>query len=452
MQLPAGQPLYRKEGLYMKELTENLLDEFRKDYESDKKAKALTSAAASTDMAALAFVPAAAARLKGAFPVEVKTRGITAQKQSGRCWLFAALNIVRERIAEACHLESFECSQNYLSFYDKLEKANNFLDMVVSHAQEPLNGQAMQYILQGVTDGGYWTEAADLIEKYGVVPKSVQPETWQSEHTARFLSTINHLLRKDAMELRELVKAGKDTSARQKEMMCEVYKAECIAFGEPVKEFDFAFRDKDGKYVEERHMTPLAFYKKYAGLAIRDYMPVIHEPTEDKPLHRVIQFHGGGNMAGSDMKALHLTQEELEELCVKQLKAGDPVWFACDAGSFGARKEGVWDPDSVHYEDILGGFSTYMPKGKRLAYRNTGATHAMILTGVHFDEQGRPDRWKIENSWGKDVGEDGYFVCSETYFREFVYEAVIHKDHLTQEQKDYMKQEPVIIPAWDEDH
>ena len=219
-------------------------------------------------MAELAYVPAAGAKLKGAFSVEVVTRGITAQQKSGRCWLFAALNILREKVAETCHLDHFELSQNYLSFYDKLEKANNFLDMVIDNAQEPIKGQLMQYVLRGMTDGGYWTEAVDLIEKYGVVPKQVQPESYQSDHTDRFVAMMNRLLRKDAMELRELVLSGKDPYARKQEMLAEIYKAECIAFGQPVQTFDFAYRDKDKVYHEDRNLTPQEFLPK-----VRRYVP-----------------------------------------------------------------------------------------------------------------------------------------------------------------------------------
>lgn len=435
----------------MSNITEEMLDEFRARYATDREARVLSAAMAKTDMADLAYVPASAALLKGAFPVEVKTRGITAQQKSGRCWLFAALNILREHVAEACGLESFELSQNYLSFYDKLEKANNFLEMAITHAREPLSGQLMRYVMQGMTDGGYWCEARDLIEKYGVVPKLVQPETYQSEHTDRFLTIINRLLRKDAMELRGLVLAGADPSARRKEMLAEIYRALCIAFGEPVRRFDFAYRDKDKEYHEERDLTPLGFYRKFVGLSLSDYTAVINEPTSNKPLNTPIVFHGIENMADRDMEALHLTQEALEDLCVRQLKNGQAVWFACDAGASGARKEGLWDPDSVRYEALLGGFSTAMPKGSRIECGNSSATHAMLLTGVHFGADGRPDRWKIENSWGKDVGDDGYFVCSGNYFHEYVYEAVIDRRHFSPEQLAMLEKKPVIINAWDED-
>lgn len=436
----------------MKEINDALLRQFRAQVAADPAAAVLNGALAKTDLADLSFVPMQAALHDGPFAVEVKTRGITAQKQSGRCWLFAALNLLREKVAEKCNLdEKFELSQNYLSFYDKLEKANNFLEMVIEQAKEPVKGQSMQYVLRGMVDGGYWCEAAHLVEKYGVVPKTANPESYQSEHTARFLATLNRLLRKDARELRDLVLAGKDPCARKEAMLAEVYKAECIAFGTPVDHFDFTWRDKDKKYHVDRNLTPKEFYDKYVGISLADFQPVINEPTPDKGMDRLIAFHAVENMVGKDMVALNLNQKALENLCIKQLKAGQPVWFACDAGACGARKEGIWDPASVQTEKLLGGFDTTMEKGDRLWYGASSATHAMLLTGVDFDADGNPTRWKIENSWGKDVGKDGYFVCSEAYFKEFVYEAVIHKDHFTPEQLEMLQKEPQYINPWDED-
>lgn len=435
----------------MKEIDDALLQEFRSAYEKDREAQTLNSALAKTDLADLAFVPMKAALHQGPFAVEVKTRGITAQQKSGRCWLFAALNILREIVAEKCGLEQFQLSQNHLSFYDKLEKANNFLEMVIQQAGEPVKGQSMQYVLRGIVDGGYWSEAAHLVEKYGVMPQTAWPESYQSEHTDRFLAAMNRLLRKDALELRELVQAGEDPYPRKKEMLAEVYKAECIAFGAPVETFDFAWRDKEKQYHCDRNLTPKEFYEKYVGLALEEYLPVINEPTPDKELDTPIVFHAVENMVGRDMAALNLSQEALEDLCIRQLQAGEPVWFACDAGAYGARKEGIWDPDSVQVERLLGGFSLEMPKGKRLEYGASSATHTMLLTGVDFDANGRPTRWKIENSWGKEVGKAGYFVCSEKYFREFVYEAVIRRSHFTPEQRAMLQKEPIRINPWDED-
>ena len=435
----------------MKEINEAVLAELRKNYNEDANARVLQGTLAKTDMSKLSYVPENGSRLAGAFTYEVKTHGITAQEMSGRCWMFAALNILREKVAEKIGVEEFELSQNYLTFYDKLEKANNFLQMVIDHADEPVKGQLMQYVLRGMSDGGYWCPAADLIEKYGVLPKAYFPETFQCGHTMNYINAINKLLRKDAMELRELIAKGGDPYERKAEMMGEIYKAQCIAFGQPPEVFDFSWKDKDGKFHEDRNLTPKAFYEKYTGFAVRDYAAVINEPLPGRAMDTPITFHGIENMVGRDMTALNIFQEALEELCVNMLKGGEAIWFACDAGAYLSRKDGVWDPDSVTTDELLGGFSTFMEKGKALEYSQSSANHAMLLTGVHLSEDGKPDRWKIENSWGKDVGKGGYFVCSEAYFKRFVYEAAVNRKYFSKEQLDMLKKEPVRINAWDED-
>lgn len=200
---------------------------------------------------------------------------------------------------------------------------------------------------------------------------------------------MNRLLRKDAMELRELVLSGKDPMPGNRKCWLKFIRLNALPFGQPVQTFDFAYRDKDKVYHEDRNLTPQVL-PKVRRYVLRDYVPVIHEPTPDKPLHRLIQFHGIENMSDSDMKA-STCPRKLEELCIKQLKAGQAVWFACDAGAFGARKDGVWDPDSIQYEALLVVFDGYA-QGERLQYGSSSATHAMLLTGVHFDADGKADR------------------------------------------------------------
>ena len=435
----------------MNEITLELLERFRAQEAGRKELKTLQAAMAKTELKDLAFIPAAAARLNGDFSLELKTRGVTWQQKSGRCWLYAVLNILREKLSETLGLDKFELSANYLSFYDKLEKANNFLELVIENAHKPLNDRMMEYVLGGVGDGGYWDMATDLVAKYGVVPAWVMPETWQSTHTEKFLKLLNSLLRKDAMRLRAVIAAGGDAQAEKEAMLEEVYRMACIAFGEPPKRFDFEYRDKDGVFHAERGLSGRSFYEKYLPDALDEYVTVTNHPTHGLPMNLYYVFHYMGNMANRDVINLNLSVEEMEELTVKQLRDGEPVWFGCDSGAYGDREKGVWDPESLDYSGLLGGVDFSMSKGDRLESHDSFAIHAMIFVGVNFDEDGRPDRWKIENSWGEEVGKKGYFVCSERYFRDFVYEVIVRKKHLTEAQRALLAGEPRRIQPWEGD-
>ena len=435
----------------MNEITFALLDRFRAAEAERKELKTLQAAMAKTELKDLAYVPSAAAKLNGDFVIELKTRGVTWQQKSGRCWLYAVLNILRERISETCKLDKFELSANYLSFYDKLEKANNFLELVIEHADKPLNDRMMEYILGGVGDGGYWDMATDLVKKYGVVPSSVMPETFQSTHTEKFLKLLNSLLRKDAARLRAVIAAGEDPRPVKEAMLEEVYRMECIAFGEPPKTFAFEYRDKDNEFHAERDLDGRSFCEKFVGDALDEYITITNHPTHGLPMDLYYVFHYMGSMANRDVVNLNLTVEEMEELTVKQLRDGEPVWFGCDSGAYGDREKGVWDPDSLDFSGLMGGIDFELSKGDRLEYHDSFATHAMIFVGVNFDETGAPDRWKIENSWGEQAGKKGYFVCSEKYFREYVYEVIVRKKHLTDAQRALLEGEPRRILPWEGD-
>ena len=437
----------------MQELTFEQLERFREGFENDPAAKAANAAMAKTELADLAYVPMNAAKLMGDFTLEIKTRGITAQEKSGRCWMFAAMNILREIAAEKLNVEQFEFSENYLAFYDKLEKTNNYLEMIIDSADQALDSHILEHLLDfGFGDGGYWEQAVGLIKKYGLVPKYVMPESYQSSHTEKFMKLLNNAVRKYAADLRKLKANGADhaTLEEAKEaMVAAVYKAECIAFGEPVKTFDFEYRNAKGEYHADYGLTPQEFYDKYVGHDLEAYVTVMNSPTEKMELGKYYVFHNMCCQAGMDLHALNLTVDEMEELVLAQLRDGDPVWFGCDAGAFGDRKMGVWDPDSFEYEKLLGGLDWIMEKKDRLDHKQSSATHAMILVGVNLDKDGKPNRWKIENSWGKDVGKDGYFVASEKYFREYVYEAIINRKYLSPAQQALLDTEPIRLEPWE---
>lgn len=408
----------------------------------------MTAAAAGTEYTELIYHPMKAAVLSRAFNVEVKTRGITSQEKSGRCWMFSVLNILREKTAEKCGLDFFEFSENYIIFYDKLEKANNMLEMAAANADLDVNDRKMEYLFQGFHDGGLWPLAVDLIKKYGLVPKEVMPETYQSSHTVQFVNMLLTLIRKDIMELRQIIREGGDPEARKEEMMAEIFKAECIAYGMPPAEFDFEYRDAQGIFHADRGLTPKEFYRKYVGTDLDAYVYIVNEPSDLKPMRQRYRSHNIGNMADRDVTAVNLPMAEIKELCIRQLKDGEPVFIGIDSMAFVSRKHGVWDIGAVDYSGVMGGADLFMNKKDRFESRASYAAHNVILTGVNLDENGKPNRWKIENSWGPEAGDQGYFVCGDRYLEEYLYEAAILRKYLNEEQIAVLAGEPVNVEPW----
>ena len=263
------------------------------------------------DLMTLALDARKSASLHQAFNVEVAHHGITAQKQSGRCWMFSALNYLREITAEKMNVEQFEFSENYLAFYDKLEKANNWLNMAMETADEPLSSRQVQYLFRGIGDGNVWDQVRGLVTKYGLVPKEVMPETWASSHTKTADQLTNRILRKYGAEIRKAEK--KDRNAIKAQAMTQIYRLQCILFGQPVESFDYAWRDKDNHMHEEKALTPLSFYQKYAGIDLSQYVHVICEPTSYEPMHVCIVSHDNGNMAENNRVRLNLEMDELAD-------------------------------------------------------------------------------------------------------------------------------------------
>lgn len=437
--------MFKKEG---KAITEEMIEKFRKGYEEDLSAKVYTAALAKSELLDVTFLPQEAAKLYDAFSIDLHTSGVMWQKQSGRCWLFAAMNIFREVVAQKCNVERMELSNNYIAFWDKFEKINYYLEAAMECTDLAPSDRTMNWIARGFHDGGQWDMLVGLVKKYGVVPESVMPENAQSCSTRSFIMLLNTQLRKDMIELQNLVKEGKCAKARKEEMLERYFKALCINYGEPPKTFDFVYVDREKNYHADYEMTPVAFYEKYVGINLEDYVSVINAPTKDKPYNCSYTVKYLGNIVGNKVRYLNLSMEELKELAICQLKAGEPVWFGSDCGKYGSRPTGVWDQDSYTYENMFG-FDLKMSKAERLDYCDSAMNHAMLLTGVNLDPEGKPDRWKIENSWGPEVGRKGYYVASDKWFDEFTYQIVIHKKYLSEQQIQAFEKEPIELEPWD---
>lgn len=435
----------------MNDVSLSLIEKFRDQTENSAFDRAMTNALTKHNVKDVAFTNRGLEEAQFAFSVNVPTMEVTNQKQSGRCWIFAALNLFREEIAEKCNIEKFELSQNYIAFWDKFEKINFFYESMIELADRPLTDRLVIYLLDsGIGDGGQWNMLVNLVEKYGLVPKAAMQETFQSSHTRDMNRLINTLLRKGALDLRKAYSEGSDVMQVKEKYLLDAYRLLTMCFGVPPKSFDFEYTDKDDAYHIDRGLTPIEFAGKYTSLNLRsDYVGIINSPTEDKPFYQQITIDYLGNVAGAPpVTYLNLPMEEIKDLIVRQLQDGKPVWFGSDVGSMGERSMGIWSDKIYDFDGTLG-IDFSMTKEERLNIRESAMNHAMVITGVNLDENGVPNRWKIENSWSDQNGEKGYYVMNAGWFDKFVYQAVIEKSYLDEKQLEALQTEPIHFMPWD---
>lgn len=387
------------------------------------------------------------------FSIDIDTGKVADQKRSGRCWMFAALNTMRHSMREKLHMkDDFELSQNYTFFWDKLEKSNYFLENVLQTAELPTSDRKVAWLMQTPQqDGGQWDMLVALIQKYGVVPQTVMPETFNSSNSTEINKQLNLKLRKDAVELRELVAAKKSDADIQKakeKMLNEIYRMLAYTFGEPPASFDFEYRDTDNNYHRIENITPQEFFKKYVGWNLDDYVSIINAPTADKPFNHMYTVEMLGNvLGGRQVRHLNLDMQTFRKVAIEQLKHGESVWFGSDVGQESDRKKGIMDTNLYHQDELFDvDFS--MSKAERLDYGESMMTHAMVLTGVDLVD-GQPTKWKVENSWGDKVGEKGFFVMSDDWMEEFCYQIVVNKKYLPKDLQEILKEEPTVLAPWD---
>ncbi len=389
------------------------------------------------------------------FSIDLSTGAVANQKQSGRCWIFAALNTMRHSIQAQYKLKDFELSQNYTFFWDKFEKSNYFYENVIATADQATDSRKVAFLLTTPQqDGGQWDMLTALIDKYGVAPKSVMPETYSSSKSSELNATLNLKLRKDAVALRKLVNDGaseEEIEDTKRKFLSEVYRILAYTLGNPPTEFDFEYRDDDKEYHLDRGLTPKSFYDKYIGWNLDEYQSLINSPTADKPFDHLYTVEMLGNVIGGrEVRHLNLTIEDFKAAAVRQLEAGESVWFGSDVGKESNRQQGIMNP-GIYDQDSLFNTSFAMTKGERLDYAQSLMTHAMVLTGVDIVD-GQPTKWKVENSWGDKVGTKGYFVASDAWFDEYVYQVVVNKKFLTDDQQATIKAEydqPKLLAPWD---
>lgn len=435
----------------MEPIKKTYLEKELKNYKGDEKNTIIRHALVKNSLLTVASSQDEIKEMDFNFDINIKTLPAANQKASGRCWLFAATNVCREVIAKKLNLANFELSQSYLAFYDRLEKSNYLLEAVIELIDKEYDDRTLAFLLQnGVGDGGQWDMFVSLANKYGLCPKNVYPETNTSSATRETAQLINFTIRKFASDAKALYQTkGLEAVRKEKEeVLNKIYFLLVNAYGLPPEKFDFEYTDKDGNYHLEKGFDALSFKDKYLGDSLNDYVSLINAPTKDKAFGKTYTVQYLGNVVGGkQVTHLNVTMDRMKELILKQLRDDRIVWFGSDVGFYGDREEGVWDDTRFDLNTPFG-LDLKMNKGESLDYHASQMNHAMCITGVSFKE-GIPSKWKIENSWGKDRAKDGYYIMSKSWFDQFVYQAVVDKKYLNEEELKALQGEPVVLKPWD---
>ncbi|KAI8154228.1 Bleomycin hydrolase [Colletotrichum sp. SAR 10_70] len=398
------------------------------------------------------------------FNVKIPFEGgpITNQRSSGRCWLFASTNTFRVALMKRYNLEAFELSQSYLFFWDKLEKSNYFLEQIIDTAVEDLDGRLVQALLGDiVSDGGQWDMVYNLVQKYGLVPQALYPDSWNAMNSGVLNSIVKTKLREYALILRKEIRSGSATaqtlSSTKEKMVREILSILTLTLGPPPnprEEFTWTYLDKNGK-AHELTTTPAAFAKdiyssdfRITSAVIEGMISLVHDPRHE-PLTLMTVDRLGNIVGGRGVTYVNVDMAALKSACVSMLKAGLPVFFGSDVGKFSNSASGIMDLDLIDYELGFGVSTLGMDKASRLRTGESAMTHAMVLTAVHLDAQGKSVRWRVQNSWGESAGDKGWFVMSDAWMDEFVYQAVIDPRFLSKEVKGVIGTEPIVLPLWD---
>ena len=431
-------------------ISASMLQQIEKSQGSTATNKALFNAVASNRIDNLAKNFSNRNTFDTHFSVETTKQSIHDQKSSGRCWMFSSFNVFRADFARH-HADSLsvEFSHDYLFFYDQLEKANLMLQGVIDNAKKPMDDVRVQFFFKNpLNDGGTFCGAADLAPKYGLVPKSVQPETFSAENTSKISSLISSKLREYGLELRKMVADGKKAQAidaRKTEMLSTVYRMLAMALGEPVKEFTYQFRNRCGEPVgEPRRYTPLEFYNETVGHKLAGtFIMVMNDPR--RPYHKTYEVEYDRHVYdGTNWKYLNLPMEDIAKLAIASLKDGKKMYSSYDVGKQFDRELGYLDTENFDYASL---FSTTFPMNKadRIATFDSGSTHAMTLVAVDLDKDGNPLKWKVENSWGPNNGAQGCLIMSNRWFNEYMFRLVVDKKYVPENLQKEFEQKPVMV-------
>ena len=430
-------------------ISAKMLAQISEAYEGNPYDKAISNALAGTSIAKLAINADNAAMIDTHFSDRVKTKGITDQKSSGRCWLFTGLNVLRAKMIDKYDLPGMEFSQSYLFFYDQLEKANLFLQGVIDTRDLPFEDRKVDWLFSNpLSDGGQFTGVSNLITKYGLVPAEAMPETYQADNTSQMSNLLKLKLREFGLELRDARKARPAELQKMKmRQLSEVYRMLALCLGEPVKEFEWIRCDRNNNIVSRETYTPMSFYQEFIGEDLENnYVMVMNDPTRE--YGKVYEIDYDRHVYdGHNWLYINLPVERIKEMAIASIKDNVAMYFSCDVGKFYNKNKGTLDLANFDYASLMG-VTFGMDKKQRVQTHASGSSHAMTLIAVDI-VGGEPVKWMVENSWGPASGYKGCLIMTDEWFNEYMFRLVVEKKYVPEDILKMLDQEPVQLPAWD---
>ena len=433
-----------------KTITRKQVAELRKGFAADPSNKVAQNAVTNVQLPDLTLDRNLVQNMDSSFSTKLDDWKVTAQMRSGRCWLFATLNLFRVGAMKKMNLKNFEFSQAHIHFWDKFERANHLLEAIIETADRPVDDRTIHFLLSDpIGDGGQWNMAMNLIRKHGLVPKSAYPESNTSSATRWMNTELKNILRSSACEIRAILEGGgtEDEAREHKEKrMADVWTMLCIHLGTPPKTFDWQWRDKDDKFHRKGSMTPQQFAAEYVDIEWEDYVCIVNDPRNEYYQTYTVDFLQ--NVAGGPpVVYLNVPSKEMKAVTRRLLEDGMPVWMGCDVGKEMDRKKGLWDADLFDVGGLYG-VEYGMDKADRLRHNQTMMTHAMLFTGVDV-VNGRIRRWRVENSWGGETGQKGYYTMNDSWYDQYMFEIAAPTSYLNEKMVAGLETEPVVLPAWD---
>lgn len=432
-------------------ISAEMLSRLQNGFDRSASTRALRNAISGSDIDKLAVNPESKNGFDTYFSDRVKSKGITDQQRSGRCWLFTGLNVLRSQIMAKHNLPELKLSQNYNFFFDQLEKSNLFLQAMIDRAGDPMDDRTVDWLFRNpLSDGGQYTGLSDNLMKYGIVPAEVMQETFTANNTSKLNRLISLKLREDGLQLRKMHadgKSAKELSETKEKMLGEIYRMLALTLGEPPTEFVWTRYDRQGKPVGTKKYTPQSFYKEFAGNDLKnDYVMLMNDPTREYFRLYEIDFDRHA-YDGRNWTYINLPVEDIKKMAIKSIQDSTMMYFSCDVGKFLDRDRGVLDTDNFDYEALMG-TSFGMDKADRIRTYASASSHAMTLVAVDLDQNGTPRKWMVENSWGSGAN-DGHLIMTDKWFDEYMFRLVVNKKYVPADILKILKQRPVTLPAWD---